>query len=348
MKKMLIPMFLLVGFVFTETLDQKQNRLIVNENTTIYVDPHIEKETFNKEVATTNEYRHEPALFFSEYAEGSSNNKYLEIYNPTSETIDLSGYAFPNVSNAPSTPGEYEYWNTFADGASVAAGDVYVICHGSSDAAILAECDQFHTYLSNGDDGFALVQGTQDFFEPIDWIGDWNGDPGSAWDVCGSGDTKDNTLVRASSVHAGIDWATSSNADTCEWHVHPNNTWDYLGSHDYDGSVDPGCEGFVDCEGQCLDTYYLSYQGDGWCDDGVYGVYLDCPEYNCDDGDCGNTLLDDGTCGVADTCDTEYDCAGVCGGDSFVDCAGSCVAGWLLGYQGDGWCDDGAYGVVLT
>jgi len=58
MKKMLIPMFLLVGFVFTETLDQKQNRLIVNENTTIYVDPHIEKETFNKEVATTNEYRH--------------------------------------------------------------------------------------------------------------------------------------------------------------------------------------------------------------------------------------------------------------------------------------------------
>ncbi|MGB2384468.1 MAG: hypothetical protein ACPH8E_03110, partial [Flavobacteriales bacterium] len=44
-------------------------------------------------------------LFFSEYAEGSSNNKYLEIYNPTNETIDLSGYAYPNVSNAPSVPG---------------------------------------------------------------------------------------------------------------------------------------------------------------------------------------------------------------------------------------------------
>ena len=44
-------------------------------------------------------------LFFSEAAEGSSNNKYLEIYNPTSETVDLSGYAYPNVSNAPSVWG---------------------------------------------------------------------------------------------------------------------------------------------------------------------------------------------------------------------------------------------------
>ena len=32
------------------------------------------------------------SLFFSEYAEGSSNNKYLEIYNPTDEAIDLANY----------------------------------------------------------------------------------------------------------------------------------------------------------------------------------------------------------------------------------------------------------------
>ena len=29
-------------------------------------------------------------LFFSEYAEGSSNNKYFEVYNPTTDTVDLS------------------------------------------------------------------------------------------------------------------------------------------------------------------------------------------------------------------------------------------------------------------
>ena len=101
-------------------------------------------------------------LFISEAAEGSSNNKYLEFYNAGSETIDLSGFAYPNVSNAPSVPGEYEYWNAFDDGALVAPGDVYVVCHGSADATIQAECDETFTYLSNGDDGFCLVSGTTD------------------------------------------------------------------------------------------------------------------------------------------------------------------------------------------
>ena len=104
-------------------------------------------------------------LFFSEAAEGSSNHKYLEVYNASGSDVALDEcFAFPNVSNAPSTPGEYENWNTFDAGATVAAGDVYVICHGSSDAAILAECDQYHTYLSNGDDGFCLISGTQNDF----------------------------------------------------------------------------------------------------------------------------------------------------------------------------------------
>ena len=67
-------------------------------------------------------------VFFSEAAEGSSNHKYFEIYNPTDATVDLSEYAFPNVGNAPTTPGEYEFWNAFEDGATIAPGDVFVIC----------------------------------------------------------------------------------------------------------------------------------------------------------------------------------------------------------------------------
>ena len=31
-------------------------------------------------------------LYFSEYAEGSSNNKYVEIYNASSMSVDLSNY----------------------------------------------------------------------------------------------------------------------------------------------------------------------------------------------------------------------------------------------------------------
>ncbi len=358
MRKLLIGVCA-IALVLAST--SKEYKYIQNSTTTIYTNPLIEKDEIvvqtkeNVEVISNIEYRHDPELFFSEYAEGSSNHKYLEIYNPTSETIDLSGYAFPNVSNAPGEPGVYEYWNSFTEGASIAPGDVYVICHGSADDFIQAECDQHHTYLSNGDDGFALVKGTEGMgnFDAIDWIGDWAGDPGSGWEVCGtSNGTKDHTLVRYEYVHAGMDWATSSSEEGCEWYIYDQNTWDYVGSHNYDGSTDgggdPTCEdlgGFVDCESQCVDLSYLSWQGDGYCDDGAYGLYLNCPEYNCDDGDCGDSLLDDGTCGTADTCDEGYDCAGVCGGDSVLDCVGTCTsASTVSGWVGDGLCDDGAWG----
>jgi len=201
-------------------------------------------------------------LFFSEYAEGSSNNKYLEIYNPTSETVDLAGYAFPSVSNAPTTVGVHEYWNAFADGASIAPGDVYVIAHGSSDPAILAEADQTHNYLSNGDDGYALAFGSEEDHIILDLVGDFNGDPGSAWDVAGvSGGTKDHTLVRKFSVTQGnTDWTASSgtNADDSEWLVFDQNTWTYLGSHEEMSDDIPGC----------TDESAFNYDANATSDDG--------------------------------------------------------------------------------
>ena len=36
-------------------------------------------------------------------------------------------------------------------------------------------------FLSNGDDGFMLVQGDETSFVVLDAVGDWNGDPGSGW-----------------------------------------------------------------------------------------------------------------------------------------------------------------------
>ena len=107
--------------------------------------------------ASRNIREHE-TLFFSEYAEGSSNHKYLEIYNPTNETIDLSGYAYPNANNGGTDDGSYDYWNSFDDGATIAPGGLYC-AHGSSDASILALANETHNYLSNGDDGYCLVSG---------------------------------------------------------------------------------------------------------------------------------------------------------------------------------------------
>jgi hypothetical protein len=189
-------------------------------------------------------------LFISKYGEGSSNNKYLEIYNGTDATISLSDYAFPNVSNDPTTVGEYEYWNLFPDGAEIASGDVYVIAHGSADPSILAQADHTFNFLSNGDDGFALVKGgtfndadndgNYDAGEVtgytiLDWLGDWQGDPGAGWDVAGVSEaTKDHILTRKSTICGpNNDWSASAgtNATDSEWIVGDKDTgWDTIGS----------------------------------------------------------------------------------------------------------------------
>ena len=211
-------------------------------------------------------------LFFSEYAEGSSNNKYLEIFNPTNADISLDGYAFPSVSNAPTTPGEFEYWNTFTPGAIVPAGGFYIISHGSSDPSILALSNQNHTYLSNGDDGYALVQGTETDFVVLDVIGqnitdlDY-ADPGSGWDVAGVTEaTKDHVLVRKSSVINGnTDWALSAGTDeaSSEWIVMPIDTWTDLGLHTFTGSCGPVVQGCTNSNATNYDA--TANEDDGSC-----------------------------------------------------------------------------------
>ena len=177
-------------------------------------------------------------IFISEYAEGSSNNKYLEIYNPTDSEVDLTQYAFPSVANAPTTTGDFEYWNDFPAGAKIAPGGIYIIAHPSADASITAKANHTHLYLSNGDDGYKLVKGTRFNFTVIDVLGDWQGDPGSGWDVAGTTNgTKDKTLVRKPNVKQGnSNWDNSrgtSESDS-EWIVYPQNTWTYLGGHTTD------------------------------------------------------------------------------------------------------------------
>ena len=187
-------------------------------------------------------------LFFSEYAEGSSNNKYLEIANYTGAEVSLSGYSLPSVANAPETAGSYEYWNGDIFGAndSIADGDVYVVCHPSADQAILDRCDAEHSFLSNGDDGRKLVKGTEDSYTVVDTLGDFMGDPGSGWEICGVADgTKDHTLVKKEGKEGNSDWTASrgTNADDCDWIVADNDAflttdWDGLGSHCYDSTND--------------------------------------------------------------------------------------------------------------
>jgi hypothetical protein len=248
----------------------------------------------------------------------------------------LDGYAYPSVANAPSTPGEYEFWNDFDEGAVVAAGDVYVIAHGSADPAILAEADETFTFLSNGDDGFILVMGTQDDFIQIDAMGDWNGDPGSGWAVAGvSNGTKDHSLIRKSDITNGNggDWIGSAgtDADNSEWIVLDQNDWTGLGSHEFTGSCGGGNFAIVyDCDDVCLNDA----DQDGVCDELEIAGCTDGGACNYDsaatDDDSSCEYLTCAGCTDSSACNYDGDATiedGSCDyPEQFYDCEGSCLS----------------------
>jgi hypothetical protein len=159
-------------------------------------------------------------LYFSEYAEGSSNNKYLEIYNASGAEVNMSDYAVVRLNGGSTSP------DTFVMNGTLGAYEVYTIANASADATILAVADTTGSAtFYNGDDALTLVNVAT--MTAIDIIGVPGTDPGSEWAV-GSGSTKEHTLVRMSSVTAGqTDWAVGAT----EWNVYPQNTWDYAGSH---------------------------------------------------------------------------------------------------------------------
>lgn len=68
-------------------------------------------------------------LFFSEYIEGSGNNKALEIYNPTKETIDLSFYYVARYSNG--NPGYSEGGITHLSG-TIASFKTFLLVNGQT------------------------------------------------------------------------------------------------------------------------------------------------------------------------------------------------------------------------
>jgi len=162
-------------------------------------------------------------LFFSEYIEGSSNNKALEIYNATGATVDMSLVTVKAYNNGSLTPS-----STFTGTGVLADGDVYVIGNPNStgvDPAIVAASDAFSTVTYfNGDDAVELVfNGVS-----VDIIGVIGTDPGASWAIPGGGTTADRTLVRKFPVCEGsTDWAVCST----QWDVYPQNTVAYIGDH---------------------------------------------------------------------------------------------------------------------
>jgi predicted extracellular nuclease len=163
-------------------------------------------------------------LFFSEYVEGSSNNKALEIYNGTGVPVDL---AANNYTVQMCFNGSGSCTLTINLTGTVAAGDVYVLAHSSAVTAILTQADQTNgSGWFNGNDAVVLLKGGA----VVDSIGQRGFDPGTQW---GSGltSTADNTLRRKPTIHAG-DTNTSDVFDPAvEWNGFANDTFDGLGFH---------------------------------------------------------------------------------------------------------------------
>jgi len=179
---------------------------------------------------------HPSNLFFSEYVEGSGNNKALEIYNNSDEPVDLTQYVILGSYNG---SGWTNVCN-FPAGSVVAPHDVWVIVNSGADIIdfsvadeVLAYNDSSYVVGFNGDDARAIAQINGSDTTIYDVIGIANEDPGSGWDVAGiTNATKDHTLRRKQSISQGnSDWTSSagSDADNSEWEVLDKNTVDGLG-----------------------------------------------------------------------------------------------------------------------
>ncbi|KAA1174433.1 ExeM/NucH family extracellular endonuclease [Marinobacter salinexigens] len=136
------------------------------------------------------------SLVISEYIEGSSNNKAIELLNTGDQTVDLTAWELQVFFNGSSTAG----LTVDLEGA-VEPGSNFVFSHSSAAAEILAVANQTTgAGLFNGDDAVVLLNGGN----VADSIGQVGFDPGSYW---GSGDitTQNHTLRRVEGSSADTD-----------------------------------------------------------------------------------------------------------------------------------------------
>ncbi|UOG91353.1 MAG: ExeM/NucH family extracellular endonuclease [Candidatus Thiothrix sulfatifontis] len=163
-------------------------------------------------------------LFFSEYLEGSSNNKAIEIYNPDSNPVDLSLYKIELYSNGNATSG-----SSMTLSGTLGSKATYVIANGSASTTIkgLANIINSGVTAFNGDDALVLKKNGTTVVDSFGKVGE---DPGTAW-ISGSVSTLNMTLRRKSSITAGD--VDSSNAfdPAAEWDGYAQDTSSGLGSH---------------------------------------------------------------------------------------------------------------------
>lgn len=168
-------------------------------------------------------------LFISEYLEGSSYNKYIEVFNGTGEDADLSDYRLELYSNGAATP-------TVSTQLSGILPNGAVVVYKNSSATLVLPAGVTAVNNSavnfNGDDAVALYRISSASFTDI--LGRIGEDPGTQWGVTPLW-TINATLVRKNWVSSGVTQNPASGFPSLvtEWDCYPEDTVSFLGAHSF-------------------------------------------------------------------------------------------------------------------
>lgn len=162
-------------------------------------------------------------LIISEYVEGSGNNKAIEIYNGTEDSVNLGGYTLDRYSNGAVVP-----YSIALPAIELAAGSAHVVVCSLADAALLTYADQTDANLNfNGNDALVLAFGGSTIVDSFGRVGE---DPGASW-TCAGGSTVNHTMRRLSSICLGDTVANDAFNPCVGWVFFAADVFSGLGHH---------------------------------------------------------------------------------------------------------------------
>jgi len=266
-------------------------------------------------------------LIISEYVEGSSNNRAIEIYNGTLSSVNFTAgaYRLAIYRNGAASPS-----SIISLSGTLPSNGRWVVVSASAGSTLLARANQTASnsqFSFNGDDAIVLIKGATNAV--VDAFGQTGFDPGTAW-TAGGVTTVDVTLVRKPTICAGDIIANNAFNPSLEWTQFPIDTFTNLGSH------------VANCIDLCPNDPNKTQPGLCGCGvpdtdndgDGTPNCFDGCPN------DAGKTEPGDCGCGVPDAdSDGDFlpDCVDGCPNDPFKFSPGLCGCGVTdIDSDGDG------------